>query len=121
MKNTKLIYIVATGVLSLIYVSFGTLCTLKHPSVVEEFGNLGLPTHFLVPLGVLKLSAVVVLWIQKKSILKEWVYSAMFFNIVVALYFHIVIRDGEYAPALFALTLLFVSYFYGRKRFGVLV
>lgn len=120
MKKLNLFYFSSTIILSVIYVSFGTLYTLKHPSVIQEFENMGLPQYILLPLGILKLSAVIVLWSQKKSLLKEWIYSAMFFNILTALFCHIMIVDGEYLPAALALILLVVSYFSDKKKYALL-
>jgi len=42
--------------------------------------------------------------------LKEWAYAGFFFDFVLAFFAHFMVNDGEFAPALVALVLLFTSY-----------
>lgn len=85
--------------------------------VSEMFKAFGYPLYIIYPLAVAKISAVVVLLTQKQSKIKEWAYSALFFEFILAFFAHYMIGDGEQMSAIIALILLVVSYFFGRKLF----
>ncbi|ANW97490.1 hypothetical protein AXE80_09720 [Wenyingzhuangia fucanilytica] len=90
----------------------------NHEQVSQEFINLGFPLYIIYPLGVLKIAGVIVLLTQKQSSLKDWVYSAMFFNALLAGSAHVVVNDGEQMGAIIALILILSSFFLGKKLYS---
>ena len=83
--------------------------------VSDTFGKLGFPTYIIYPLAIAKILGLVAIWTKKSETLKEWAYAGFFFNFLLAATAHININDGEFAPALVAMVLLFVSYFFEKK------
>lgn len=115
MKAIKISYWVSTGLLSAMYVLSAGMYFFNYTHVFEEFTKLGFPTYIIYPLAVLKLTGVVMLLSQKQSSIKDWVYSAMFFNAVLAASAHLNIGDGQHIGAVIALVLILASFFLGKK------
>ena len=118
MKTTKIIYWSATGLLSALLLMSAGMYVFNNKEVSEMFTAFGYPTYIIYPLAVAKVSAVIVLLTQKQSKIKEWAYSALFFEFVLAFIAHYMIGDGEQMGAILAIILLVVSYIYGRKHFN---
>jgi len=117
MKTNKIIYWAATGLLSALLLMSAGLYVFNNSEVQGMFSNFGYPTYIIYPLAVLKIAAVGVLVTQKQSKIKEWVYSALFFEFILAFFAHVMIGDGEQMGAIIATILLLVSYFFGNKVF----
>jgi len=113
MKTQKIIYYISTGLLSLMLVGSSAMYFFKNEDVSQLFTTFGYPTYLIYPLAIAKLSAVIVLWTKLKT-LKEWAYSALFFEFILAFFAHFMIGDGEQTGALIATVLLFTSYFTSR-------
>jgi len=120
MKKTNLIYWISTGLLSTLYLISVVMYFANNNHVAEEFTNMGFPTYIIYPLAFLKLAGVIVLLTQKKSAIKEWAYSAFFFNILLAFTGHIMVNDGEHWGAVVAMILLLISYSSGKQKFNYL-
>ena len=116
MKKNKIIYWVATGLLSLMLLMSSGMYLFNNEMVQEVFVKLGYPTYIIYPLAFLKISAVTVLLFVKGEKLKEWVYSALFFEFLLAFFAHVMISDGEQGAALVAVILLIVSYLFKNKK-----
>ena len=114
-KNNKIIYWVATGLLSIILVMSAGMYIIKNDEIRETFSQLGFPTFIIYPLACLKILGLVAIWTKKSKTLKEWAYAGFFFNFILAFGAHISINDNEYAGAVVAMILLMVSYVYDRK------
>ncbi|MCT4581690.1 MAG: DoxX family protein [Flavobacteriales bacterium] len=114
MKTQKIIYYVTTGLLSLMLVGSSAMYIFKNEDISQLFTGFGYPTYLIYPLALAKLSAVIVLWTNLKT-LKEWAYSALFFEFILAFFAHFMIGDGEQTGALIAIVLLFASYFTSKK------
>jgi len=114
MKTTKILFWIATGLLSLLLLMSAGMYIFDHKTVSEMFVNFGYPTYIIYPLAFAKLSAVVVLVLQNKSktlsSLKEWAYSALFFEFLLAIFAHVMINDGGQIAAIMAMILLLTSY-----------
>ena len=117
MKTNKIIYWAATGLLSALLLMSAGLYVFNNAEVQGMFTNFGYPTYIIYPLAVLKITAVGVLVTQKQSIIKEWAYSALFFEFILAFFAHVMIGDGEQMGAIIAMVLLLVSYVFGKKVF----
>lgn len=117
MKTTKIIYWGSTGLLSALLLMSAGMYVLNNAEVAGMFKAFGYPTYIIYPLAVAKVSAVIVLLTQKQTVIKEWAYSALFFEFILAFFAHYMIGDGEQLGAVIAMTLLVVSYIFGRKLF----
>ena len=116
-KTNKIIYWVSTGLLSILLLMSAGMYVFNNAEVSEMFKSFGYPIYIIYPLAVAKISAVVVLLTQKQSKIKEWAYSALFFEFILAFFAHYMIGDGEQMGAVIAIVLLVVSYIFGRKFF----
>jgi len=119
MKTYKITYWSATGLLSLMLIMSSGMYVFNNEAVQETFNALGYPSYLIYPLVVAKLTVVAVLLSQKSTIIKEWVYAALFFEFVLAFFAHVMTGDGDQFGAVIALALLLVSYFSGKKLFKV--
>lgn len=117
MKTIKISYWAVTGLLAAMYLMSASMYVFNHSYVAAEVVKMGFPTFIIYPLAGLKLIGAIVLLIPKKSSIKEWVYSAMFFNILLAFGGHLNANDGEFGGAVIAMVLLLSSYFLSKKLF----
>jgi len=115
-KREKIIYWIATGLLSVMMLMSAGMYVFNNAMVSETFGMLGFPVFIIYPLAIAKLLGVVAILTNKSAILKQWAYAGFFFNFALAAAAHINIKDGEEMGAFIAMALLLVSYIMGRKR-----
>lgn len=118
MKIKKIVYWVATGLLSILLLMSSGMYLFQNEMIQQVFQSFGYPTYLIYPLVVAKLSAVIVILSQKQSILKEWAYAGLFFEFVLAFFAHVMVNDGEQIGAVIAIVLLVVSYIFGKKIFN---
>lgn len=118
MKTTKILYWISTGLLSALLLMSAGMYVFNNGEVSALFTSFGYPTYIIYPLAVAKVAAVAVLLSQKKSVIKEWAYSALFFELILAFFAHYMIHDGEQMGAVMAIALLVTSYVTGRKLFN---
>jgi len=116
MKTTRIIYLISTGLLSLLMLMSAGMYFFNTAEVQQTFSNLGYPTYIIIPLAIAKLLGVAAIWLSKSQSLKEWAYAGFFFDFILAFSAHIAANDGQFAIAAVALVLLFTSYFSARKR-----
>lgn len=115
MKRDKIIYYIATGLLTALMLFSVSMYFFDHEEVAVMFTNFGYPTYIIYPYAVAKLIGIIVLWLPNFKTQKEWAYSAFFFAFVLAFFAHYMIGDGEQMGALIAMVLLITSYiFYNR-------
>ncbi|UMB54279.1 DoxX family protein [Lutibacter sp. A64] len=117
MKTNKIIYWLSTGLLSALLLMSAGMYIFNNAEVSKMFIGFGYPVYIIYPLAVAKILAVGVLVTQKQSKIKEWTYSALFFEFILAFFAHVMIKDGGQMAAIIALVLLVVSYVFGRKLF----
>jgi len=117
MKINKIIYWSSTSLLSALLLMSAGMYVFNNEMVQGLFTGFGFPTYIIYPLAIAKVAAVIVLLSQKQSTIKEWAYSALFFEFILAFFAHYMIGDGEQMGAVIAMTLLIVSYIFGRKTF----
>ncbi len=118
MKVNRIIYWSSTGLLSAILLMSAGMYVFNNEMVSQMFSRFGYPTYIIYPLAVAKVAAVIVLVTQKQATLKEWAYSALFFELIFAFFFiHVMIGDGEQMGAIIAMALLITSYIFGKRTF----
>jgi len=117
MKRNKIIYWVATGLLSAMILMSAGMYFFNHAEVAATFEKLGYPSYLVYPLAVVKLLGIVAILTKKSAVLKEWAYAGFFFDFVLAFFAHVSIGDGEQFGAVIALILLAVSYTFDKMVF----
>jgi uncharacterized membrane protein len=110
--RNKIIYWIATGLLSFGMLSQGLAQNFHTQGYVDIVVHLGYPTYFLNIIGVWKILGVVAILIPRFKLLKEWAYAGFFFVMSGALVSHIASGDPvtALAPALVLLSLIVVSW-----------
>ncbi len=115
MQRDKIIFYVATGLLSLFMLGAAGNYFFNYESASGDFAALGFPLFIVYPLGVAKVLGLVAIWSNLNKELKYLAYAGYFYNFILALLAHLVASDGQFAGAAVALVLLAVSFIYDRK------
>ena len=118
MKRDKIIYWVATGLLSAMMAFSVGNYIFNHEAIRAAFTGFGYPTYIIYPLAGAKILGIIAILTKKSALLKEWAYAGFFFNFVLAFFAHIMIGDGQSFGALLALVLLITSYVFDRRVFA---
>ncbi len=117
-KRNKIIYYSVTGLLSVMMLFSSVMYFINHDAVATVFSGLGFPTWIIYPLGIAKILGLVAIWTRKSDTLREWAYAGFCFDFLLAASAHINVGDGGAVPAIVALVLLFLSYYFGKKVFS---
>jgi hypothetical protein len=115
MKRDKIIFYVATGLLSLLMCFSVYMYIFNHEAVVGMFNNFGYPSYIIYPYAIAKILGIIALWTPSFKVLKEWAYAGFFFAFILAFFAHYMIGDGEQSGAVVALVLLAVSYIFNKR------
>ncbi|TPN84739.1 DoxX family protein [Aquimarina algicola] len=118
MKKNKIIYWITTSLLCLLFFSGAMMYFFNYERASGFFTSLGFPTWIIYPLAILKVLGVLVILIKKSNFLKELAYAGFLYDAILALAAHIMVKDGEYLPAIISIVLLTLSWIYDRKVFG---
>lgn len=118
MKINKIVYWSSTGLVSALLLMSAGMYVFNNKEVSELFTSFGYPLYIIYPLAFAKVAAVGVLLSQQQSVIKEWAYSALFFEFILAFFAHYMINDGEQIGAIIAMILLVVSFISGKKLFN---
>ena len=117
MTFKKIAYWISTGIILFLLSWAAGSYVIIHETQAAFFSNFGYPTYIVYPLALLKLIAVIVIVTHKFNDLRDMVYSAYFFNMILALVGHIIYGDF-FGHALVGLILLPVSYLLGNQVRG---
>ena len=115
MNSVKWVYRISTGLLSVLMLMSAGMYLFNHAAVSKTFTTLGYPTYIIYPLAIAKILGLIAIWTNWSKPLKEWAYAGFFFDFVLAFSAHLMFGDGEYAPAIIAIVLLFTSYYSWKK------
>ena len=115
MKRNKIIYWIATGLLSLMLTASAIMYFVNSEEVVQIFITLGYNARIVIPLAILKLLAVATILSGFSKTLREWAYFGLLLDFVLALEGHLSANDGEFRGALVAIVLWSISYMYSKK------
>jgi len=105
-KTAKILYYVATGLMSAVFLFSASMYLLKNEMVQGFYVDLGFPIWMIYPLAFAKILAVVAIWTRKSDLLKEWAYAGLFFDAVMAIAAHLSVEDGGWMMS--GMALLFV-------------
>ncbi len=87
-------YWVCTVLVAFVFLSGGVADLWRPPQVLEGMTHLGYPAYFMLILGVWKLLGGGVILLPGLSLLKEWAYAGMIFDLTGASASHIATGDG---------------------------
>ncbi|MGG6230663.1 DoxX family protein [Tenacibaculum sp. SDUM215027] len=115
MKRNKIIFYVATGLLTLLMFFSAGMYFFNHAEVAKMFTAFGYPTYIIYPYAIAKILGLVALWFFRGKFINEWAYAGFFFAFILAFFAHFMIGDGEQTGAAIAMVLVIVSYIYSKK------
>ena len=118
MKRNKVIYWIATVLLTLQMLFSAGMYIFNNQYVRDIFTDLGFPTFIIYPLAFAKLVGILVILTRKNPTLVEWAYAGFFFNFLLALAAHLNVNDGQFGGAIAALIFLLLSYSFQKKVYG---
>ena len=116
MKRNKIIYYVATGLLTVLLLFSAGMYFFNHEEVAGMFTVFGYPTYIIYPYAVVKVLGLVAIWFVSSKTIKEWAYAGFSFAFTLAFFAHVMVGDGEQMGAVIALVLLAVSYIYKETK-----
>ena len=110
----KATYWIATIWLALGMTSTGVVQLLQIKQEADFTAKLGFPPYILVLLGIWKILGVVVLFLPRYPLLKEWAYAGFFFSMSGAIFSHIAAGNpvADIFPPLLLLILTMVSWYF---------
>ncbi|MFZ6010789.1 MAG: DoxX family protein [Bacteroidota bacterium] len=108
-KNQKIVYRIATGILTIIILMFVANNLFNHELFSKRFVSLGHPGYLILPLTVAKVLGLVAIWSNKSALLKEWAYAGFLFVFILAFLAEVNAADGEVFSSSIALISLIVS------------
>jgi len=93
MKTRIIFYWIATALTAFVFLSGGVGELMRPAAVMEGMAHLGYPAYFVTILGVWKLLGGIAVLLPKTSLLKEWAYAGMFFDLSGAAASHASVGD----------------------------
>lgn len=114
MKRDKVIYWIATGLLSAGMLMSAFMYLTKSRELMKSFQGAGYPEYFVTILGTAKLLGAIVLVVPAWSKLKEWAYAGFAFTFIGAIWTHLATTTPWIAPFV-ALIILMISYLFRMR------
>ena len=115
MKKNRIIYYVATGLLTVMILLSAGMYFFNHENIAAMFKSFGYPTYIIYPYGAIKIVGLVAIWFLRDTLVKEWAYAGFFFAFILAFFAHVMIGDGEQIGVIIAMGLLITSYIFSKK------
>ena len=115
MKVQKIIYYIATSVLTMVMIYSAQMYFRNPEGVAGYFEHLSYPTYLVYPLATAKILGLIAIWANFSRSLKEWAYAGFFFDVTLAFTAHMVAKDGAELFSIIAFVSLLVSYFLGKQ------
>ena len=116
-KRNKIIYWIATGLLSALMIMSATMYFLKTDYVISVFDSLGYNERIVIPLAIAKYLGIIAIVSNVSKTLKEWAYFGFLIDFLLAAEGHLAAQDGGHTTPIAAIALWMISYFYGKKVF----
>lgn len=114
MKTKTILYWTATLLLSLIFLYSAQMYIFNTEMIQGFFEQFNYPTYLVWPLAILKILGVIMILWRKSRWLTEWAYAGFFFDLLLASAAHVDAGHGV-GLSVFAIPILFVSYFLGHQ------
>lgn len=107
----KIAYWIVTVLTGLLMAGSGVPDVMMIPEAVDMFRHMGYPPYLLPFLGVAKILGGITIIQPKFPRLKEWAYAGLAFDVIGAIYSHLVLADYALAiPPAVGLVLILTSY-----------
>ncbi|MGO3182808.1 MAG: DoxX family protein [Aequorivita sp.] len=114
MKAQKIIYWIATGLLSALFL-YSAFTFLTNTSVIEgNYQDYQYPSYLVIPMALAKIFAIIFILLRKPKWVMEWAYAGLFFDLALASFAHYSINDPGFTLPLVGIVLLLTSYFFGK-------
>lgn len=117
-KRNKIIYWIATGLLSLMMLSSSVMYFINTEEVTKIFLSLGYNERIVIPLAIVKIAGILTILSNFSKTLKEWAYFGFLLDFILALEGHLSANDGGHYTAIAALALWIISYTYNKKVYA---
>lgn len=117
-KVKQIVYWISTSLLCLMFFAGAMMYLFNYPEVEKAFVSLGFPTWIIYPLAILKILGAITVLTGFSNYLKELAYAGFFYDAIFAMAAHVMVQDGEFAPALVAILLTLTSWVFDRLVFG---
>ena len=114
MNIPKIVYWIATVLLSGLMVYSAQMYFTNTEMVKGFFESFNYPTYIVIPLAVAKVLAVIMIFWRKSTWLTEWAYAGLFFDLVLAYFAHHFAGDENNFLPLIGIIFLLLSYFFGK-------
>lgn len=114
-KKVKIGYWISTGLFTAFMVMGTFRYFFAYDAVAENMTALGYPTYLIYPTGIAKIFGLVAILTNLSRLLKNLAYAGFFYEMLLAVYSHIMVEDGQFMGAAIALALVSVSYGLNRK------
>jgi len=115
MKTNKILYYVATAIVSMIFLFSAFMYFTKYEMITGFFESFQFPTWLVYPLAIAKIIGVITLWVRPHRTLVEWAYAGFFFNAVLATVAHVNAGQGFMQLSVLAIVAVLLSrFFYGK-------
>jgi hypothetical protein len=117
MNKLKIAYWVVAILFSFMMLFSGFNFLLNTSEVAELFKGFGYPEFLIYPLGIAKILGVIAIITRLYHPLKELAFAGFFFDFVLATVAHLMAADGMFMMPVFALLLLFGTYYLDKRVF----
>lgn len=112
--TSKITYWIATILLCLVFLYSAQMYFFNTEQIEGFFANFNYPSYLVIPLAIAKILAVVMILWRKITWLTEWAYAGLCFDLILASTAHFKAGHGI-GLSIYAIPLLFISYFIGKK------
>ena len=109
MKQDKLIYLGATGILSLVVILSSAFFLFNPANAAQLAAELGFPTFIAAPIALCNIMAIIAIVTKKNKVVAEWAYAGLFFEFSIAIAAHIITGTSGAIFAIIALIALVAS------------
>ncbi|MBL4710049.1 MAG: DoxX family protein [Flavobacteriales bacterium] len=115
-KRDNIIYIVATGLFSLMLLAGAITYFVQYKMTSEMFTSLGIPTEIIYPLAIAKILGILAIWLMKNRVIKTLAYAGFALDFTFAILAHLNAGDGGAIGPAIPFVLLIISYVLYRKK-----
>ncbi|WP_420582375.1 DoxX family protein [Reichenbachiella sp.] len=115
MKTDKIIYWIATGLISALMLLSAGMYFTNTEEVKSIFIRLDYPPYLVTPLAIAKVLAIVAIVTRRSNTLKEWAYVGLLIDFTLAFFAHYQAQDGGHTLAAFAIVTLLISYLFEKR------
>ncbi len=116
MKKIPILYWIFTGLFALLMLSSAIPDIMSVPMAVEGFEKMQMPTYLLPFLGIAKTLGVIAILIPGYTLIKEWAYAGLTFDLMGATYSIIASGQPTESWVFMAIPLLLAAASYGLYR-----